>query len=44
MTVFIDPDTSAGGLREILYAGDLVVLTRLQAVSDLVEHTRQQLT
>ena len=44
MTVFIDPDASARGLREMLYAGNLVVLTRLQAVSDLVEHTRQQLT
>src|ERR1041384_2233547 len=44
MTVFIDPDGSAGSLREMLYAGNLVVLTRLQAVSDLVEHTRAQLT
>ena len=44
MTVFIDPDGSAGSHREMLYAGNLVVLTRLQAVSDLVEHTRAQLT
>jgi hypothetical protein len=44
MTVFVDPDAPAGGLREMLYAGNLVVLTRLQAVSDLVEHTRAQLT
>ena len=44
MTVFIDPGGSARGLREMLYAGNLVVLTCLQAVSDLVEHTRAQLT
>jgi hypothetical protein len=43
MTVYLDPGGSAADLRQKLYDGNLVVLTRLQAVSDFVEHTRQQL-
>ncbi len=44
MTVFVDPALSADELRQKLYDGHLVVLTRLQAVADFVEHTREQLT
>ena len=44
MTVFVDPDVTADALREQLYAGNLVVLTGLQAVSNLAEYTREQLT
>ncbi len=43
MTIFIDPDLPADALRQALYAGNLVVLTRLRAVSDFVEYTRDQL-
>lgn len=43
MTVFIDPDFSAAELRQAIYDGNLIVLTRLQAVSELVQHTRHQL-
>ena len=44
MTVFVDPDLPAGALRQTLYDGNLIVLTRLRAVSDLVDYTREQLT
>ena len=44
MTVFVDPAVPADALRQTLYDGNLVILTRLQAVSDLVEYTRDQLT
>src|SRR5581483_11477487 len=45
MTVFVDPDgVHADKLRQIIYGGNLVVLTRLQAVSNFVEYTRDQLT
>ena len=44
MTVFVDPDFSADALRQALYKGNLVVLTRLRAVSNFVEYTRDQLT
>ena len=43
MTIFIDPDLPADGLRQALYSGNLVVLTRLRAVADFVEYTRDQL-
>lgn len=43
MSVFVDLDASPDGLRQAIYAGNLVVLTRLRAVSDFVAHTRQQL-
>lgn len=43
MTVFVDLDASPSELRRTLYAGDLVVLTRLRAVSALAEYTRAQL-
>jgi hypothetical protein len=45
MTVFVDPDgVHADQLRQIIYNGNLVVLTRLQAVSNFVDYTRDQLT
>jgi hypothetical protein len=44
MTVLVDPDLRDASLREAIYDGKLIVLTRLQAVTDLVEYTRDQLT
>ncbi len=44
MAVFVDLDVPAGELRQALYEGNLVILTRLQAVTDFVEYTREQLT
>jgi hypothetical protein len=44
MAVHIDLDVPPEELRQRIYGGDLVILTRLQAVRDFVEHTRQQLT
>lgn len=44
MTVFVDPDLPAEQLRQKLYEGNLVILTRLQAVADFVAYTRDQLT
>lgn len=43
MSILIDPDLHAGGLRQHLYAGDLIVLTRLQAVADFAEYTCDEL-
>jgi hypothetical protein len=44
MTVLVDPDLQDDALRQAVYDGKLIVLTRLQAVSDLVDYTREQLT
>jgi hypothetical protein len=44
MTVLVDPDLRDDALREAIYDGKLIVLTRLQAVSDLVDYTRDQLS
>jgi len=43
MNVYVDLDGPAEQLRQTIYDGNLVVLTRLRAVGDFVEHTRQQL-
>ncbi len=43
MSVLVDPDLRDDALREAIYTGKLIVLTRLQAVSDLVDYTRDQL-
>jgi hypothetical protein len=43
MAVYVDLDVPADELRQHIYRGDLIVLTRLQAVRDFVEHTRTQL-
>src|ERR1700758_230195 len=44
MNILIDPDVSGAGLRQLLYAGHLVILTRLQALNDFVDYTRGELT
>jgi len=44
MTVFVDPYLPADELRQSLYDGNLIILTRLRAVGDFVNYTRDQLT
>ena len=44
MNIEVDPGVPADELRQQLYAGNLVILTRLQALSDFVEYTREELT
>lgn len=44
MSIFVDPGVSADELRQTLFDGNLVILTRLQALSDFVDYTREQLT
>jgi hypothetical protein len=44
VSVLVDPDLTDDGLRQAIYDGKLLVLTRLQAVRDLVDYTRDQLT
>jgi hypothetical protein len=43
MSVFVDLDVPADELRQTLYDGNLIVLTRLTAVSEFVNYTRDQL-
>jgi hypothetical protein len=43
MNIVVDPDVSSDDLRQQLYAGNLVILTRLQALRDFVEYTRDEL-
>jgi hypothetical protein len=43
MNIIIDPDVSGEELRHQLYAGHLVILTRLQALRDFVDYTREEL-
>lgn len=43
MALFIDPERSSSDLRQLVYDGHLLVLTRLQSVEDFVKHTRDQL-
>ena len=44
MNIVVDPDVSCDDLRQQLYAGNLVILTRLQALKNFVEYTREELT
>ena len=44
MNIVIDPAVSGDELRQQLFAGNLVILTRLQALHDFVEYTREELT
>ena len=44
MSIVIDPDVSCNDLRRLLYAGNLVILTRLQALRNFVEYTREEVT
>jgi hypothetical protein len=43
-TILIDPDLSGDDLRRKIYGGNLVILTRLQALAEFVEYTRGELT
>ncbi|MGB6456969.1 MAG: hypothetical protein WBH47_21080 [Streptosporangiaceae bacterium] len=43
MSILVDPCLHDGALRQATYDGNLIVLTRLPAVSDLVDYTREQL-
>jgi hypothetical protein len=43
LTIFVDLDAPPRVLRQTLYEGNLLILTRLRAVSDLVEYTQEQL-
>ncbi len=43
MNIIVDPEISADELRRKLYAGNLVILTRLGALSDFVKYTREEL-
>ena len=43
MNILVDPSMPCDDLRQQLYAGNLVILTRLQALSDFVEYTRGEL-
>ena len=44
MNILVDPGMPGDDLRQQLYAGNLVILTRLQALSEFVEYTRDELT
>lgn len=44
MYITVDPDVTADELRQQIYAGNLVILTRLRALHDFVEYTRSELT
>jgi Phytanoyl-CoA dioxygenase (PhyH) len=44
MHISVDPAGSGDDLRRQLYAGNLVILTRLRALNDFVEYTREELT
>ena len=43
-SIIIDPDVSNADLRLQLYAGNLVILTRLEALREFVDYTREELT
>jgi hypothetical protein len=44
MNIVVDPAVSGDDLRQQLYAGNLVILTRLRALNDFAEYTREELT
>jgi len=44
MNIMIDPGVPSDEMRRTLYSGHLVILTRLQALRDFVEYTREELT
>jgi len=43
MSVFVDPDFAPDGLREALYRGNVIVLTRLGAVEQYAAYMREEL-
>ena len=40
MNIVVDPAVPGDQLRAQLFAGNLVILTRLQALADFVDYTR----
>jgi hypothetical protein len=42
--ILTDPDIPAEELRQRLYSGDLVILTRLRALAEFVDYMREELT
>jgi hypothetical protein len=44
VNIVVDPAVPNHELRQLLYAGHLVIVTRLQALQDFVEYTRDELT
>ena len=44
MSVYVDLEVPPDELRQTLYNGNLVILTKLNAVSEFVQHAREQLT
>jgi Phytanoyl-CoA dioxygenase (PhyH) len=44
MNIVVDPAVSGEDLRQQIYAGDLVILTRLRTLGDFVDYTREELT
>src|SRR5258708_7715404 len=44
MAVYVDPPVSGDDLRQRIYDGHLLVLTKLPSVAAFVEHAREQLT
>src|SRR2546421_8273783 len=44
MNIVVDPEMPCGELRQQLYAGNLVMLTRLGTLRDFVDHIREELT
>jgi hypothetical protein len=43
MNIITDPDSSNDELRQQIFAGNLVILTRLRALQDFVDYTRGEL-
>jgi hypothetical protein len=43
MTVFVDPDWPASKLRQSIYRGDVIILTKLPSVKTFVTYTRDKL-
>jgi hypothetical protein len=43
-SILTDPEFGADDLRQRIYSGDLIILTRLQALADFVDYMRDQLT
>jgi hypothetical protein len=43
MNIVVDPALSGDDLRQQLYTGNLVILTRLRTLNDFVEYTRDEL-
>ena len=43
MNIIVDPDASGDEVRQQLYAGNLVILTRLRALGDFVDYPREEL-